>query len=153
MSTRGTLVAASRSTSGRPIELVAAIVAVGFLLVGIAGFVPGITTHYGDLSFAGHDSSAKLLAVFQVSVLHNLIHLGFGVAGLAISRTVSGARRYLIGGGIVYAAVWIYGVAIDLRSDANFIPVNTADNWLHFVFAASMIVLGVALGRRATRSG
>jgi hypothetical protein len=40
-----------------------------FLLVGILGFIPGVTTHYSDLAFAGHDSSAKLLGVFQTSVL------------------------------------------------------------------------------------
>jgi len=51
-----------------------------FLLVGLLGFVPGITTHYGDLGAAGHQSTAKLLDSFQVSVLHNIVHLLFGIA-------------------------------------------------------------------------
>ena len=49
-----------------------------FLLVGILGFIPGITTGYDDLSFAGHHSEAELLGIFQVSVLHNLVHVAFG---------------------------------------------------------------------------
>jgi hypothetical protein len=134
-----------------PVEIVAAVVGVVFLLVGIAGFLPGITTHYDALSFAGHDSAAKLLGVFQVSVLHNLIHLAFGVAGLAMSRTISGARSYLIGGGIVYAVVWIYGLIVSQGSAANFVPLNTADNWLHFILAVGMVALGLALGGRAAR--
>ena len=129
----------------------AKLVAVTFALVGILGFVPGITSHYGDLSFAGHDSSAKLLGIFQVSVLHNIVHLLFGVVGLSLARSRSGARTFLVGGGVVYLVLFVYGLLIDLGSNANFVPVNTADNWLHFLLGASMIGLGVVLARgRAT---
>lgn len=147
MTTRQTTahVGATRS----PVQVVAAVVGVVFLLVGIAGFVPGITTHYSDLSFAGHGSGAKLIGLFQVSVLHNLIHLAFGVAGLAMSRTAASSRAYLIGGGIVYAIVWLYGLFFHGTSAANFVPLNTADNWLHLVLAVGMILLGLVLGGRA----
>ena len=80
------------------------------LVVGILGFVPGVTTHYDDLSFAGHDSGAKLLGTFQVSILHNLVHLLFGIAGLALARTADGARTFLVGGGIAYLGLWFVAV-------------------------------------------
>ena len=102
-----------------------------FLAVGVLGFVPGITTHYDQLTFAGHHSDAALLGIFNVSVLHNLVHLAFGVAGIVLARTFNSARSYLIGGGIVYLALFIYGLVIDHDSSANFVPVNDADNWLH----------------------
>jgi hypothetical protein len=57
-----------------------------FLAVGVLGFVPAITTHYDQLTFAGHHSDAALLGIFNVSVLHNLVHLAFGVAGIALPR-------------------------------------------------------------------
>ena len=123
-----------------------------FLLIGLLGFVPGITTHYDALSGAGHESGATLLGVFQVSVLHNLIHLLFGVAGLVMARHANPARAFLIGGGVIYAIVLIYGLAIDRTSSANFIPVNSADNWLHLFVAVGMIGLGFALGRRDART-
>jgi len=130
------------------VRQVAAVVAVVFLLVGIAGFIPGITTHYSDLSFAGHMSDAKLLGLFQVSVLHNIVHLLFGVVGLALARSSVGATHYLIWGGVIYAVLWFYGLVIDRNGSANFVPVNNADNWLHLGLAIGMVLLGL-IGRRA----
>jgi hypothetical protein len=131
-----------------PVQTAALLVGVVFLLVGILGFIPGVTTNYSDMSGAGHDSMAKLLGVFQVSVLHNVVHLLFGLAGVLLSRTVSGARGFLIGGGAVYLVLWIYGLAVDQTSSANFVPINSADNWLHLVLAIGMAGLGVLLSRR-----
>jgi uncharacterized protein DUF4383 len=138
---------AGTGTRRHPIQTAALAVAAVFVLVGILGFVPGITTNYDQLAFAGHGSGALLLGVFAVSVLHNLVHLAFGVVGFLLARTPAGAKNYLIGGGAVYAVLWLYGLLIDHGSAANFVPVNTADNWLHLVLAIGMIALGVLLGR------
>ncbi|MBM7457664.1 hypothetical protein JOE26_000339 [Rhodococcus coprophilus] len=59
--------------------------------------------------------------------------------------TIAGARAFLIGGGGIYAVLWIYGLLIDKDSAANFVPLNNADDWLHFVLAVAMIALGVLL--------
>jgi hypothetical protein len=99
------------------------------------------------MTFAGHESTAMLLGVFHVSILHNIVHLLFGIVGLALARTVSGASGFLIGGGVVYLVLWIYGLVIDHDSAANFVPVNTADNWLHLFLAIGMIGVGAALRR------
>ncbi len=125
-------------------------VAATFLLVGVLGFIPGITTDYGTMQFAGHNSEAKLLGIFQVSILHNIVHLLFGAAGLAMARTAAGARTYLIGGGAIYLVLWLYGLIIDHESAANFVPVNSADNWLHLFLGLGMIALGVLTTRRRT---
>src|ERR1700709_103599 len=94
-------------TSPSLVNTAAMIVGVVFVLVGILGVVPGITSHYGDLGFAGHGSGAKLLGVFQVSILHNIVHLLFGVVGLVLAKTADGARTFLLGGGAVYLVLWI----------------------------------------------
>jgi hypothetical protein len=133
-----------------PVRLAATVVAAVFLLVGILGFVPGITTEYDGMTFAGHESTAMLLGVFHVSILHNIVHLLFGIVGFVLARTVPGATNYLIGGGVVYAVLWIYGLVVDHDSAANFVPLNTADNWLHLFLAVGMIGLGVALRRLPT---
>jgi hypothetical protein len=145
---------ASGRDDGALVRTLAMVVGAVFLLVGILGFIPGITTHYSSMSFAGHMSSAKLLGIFQVSILHNVVHLLFGLAGLAMGRATRSAITYLIAGGAIYLVLWIYGLVIDKTSGANFVPLDDADNWLHFGLGAAMIALGLGLarGRRATRS-
>ncbi|GAA6524869.1 DUF4383 domain-containing protein [Intrasporangium sp. DVR] len=127
------------------VKTAAKAVSIVFLLVGVLGFIPGITTGYDTLTFAGHESEAMLLGVFQVSILHNIVHLLFGVVGWTVSRTVSGARNFLIGGGIVYLVLTVYGWVIDKESAANVIPVNAADDWLHLLLGLGMIGLGFVL--------
>ncbi|KUI40771.1 hypothetical protein AU197_22750 [Mycobacterium sp. IS-1590] len=133
---------------GAPVQKAALAVGATFLLVGILGFIPGITTNYDSMTFAGHHSGAMLLGIFNVSILHNIVHLLFGVAGVLMARTFDAARIYLIGGGIIYLLLFVYGLVIDHDSAANFVPLNTADNWLHLVLGAAMIALGVLLSRR-----
>ncbi|MEU4323739.1 DUF4383 domain-containing protein [Nonomuraea dietziae] len=134
-------------TPRTPVQLASLVVGAVFLLVGVLGFIPGVTSDYGDLRFAGHHSDALLLGVFQVSILHNIVHLLFGVAGILLARTWAGARNFLIGGGVIYLLLWLYGMVIDRDSAANFVPVNVADNWLHFVLGVGMIALGFLLAR------
>jgi hypothetical protein len=142
----------TRSMTATPVQKGATVVAVAFLAVGVLGFIPGITTNYDTMMFGGHHSEAKLLGLFQVSILHNIVHLLFGIVGLALARTAKGARSYLIGGGVVYLVLWIYGLVIDQTSAANFVPLNTADNWLHFGLGVAMIGLGVVLSRDHART-
>jgi Domain of unknown function (DUF4383) len=131
-----------------PIQSAAMLIGLVFLLVGILGFIPGITSNYDDLKFAGHDSDAQLLGIFDASILHNIVHLLFGVAGLALARTYDGARNFLIGGGVIYLALFVYGAIWGAdESGANWIPVNWADNVLHVALGAGMILTGLALAR------
>jgi hypothetical protein len=135
-------------------RLAATVVGAVFLLVGILGFVPGITTHYGDLTFAGHMSEAKLLGIFQVSVLHNIVHVLFGIAGLVLAKQSRTATTYLIVGGVIYLVLWVYGLVIGMDSSANFVPVNSADNWLHLLLGLGMVALGLVARRQlASRTG
>jgi hypothetical protein len=152
MSEMRTSGAGSVTSGGRaPAQIAAMVVALVFLLVGVLGFVPGITTDFDSMTFAGHHSSAELLGIFEVSVLHNIVHLLFGVAGFLLARTVRGSVMYLVVGGAIYLVLWLYGLIIDLDSTANFVPVNDADNWLHFVLGIGMLGLGAVFARGSRR--
>jgi len=124
----------------------ALVVGVMFILVGIAGFIPGITQDYDQLGFVDHEG-AQLLGLFEVNILHNVAHLLLGIAGVVASARHVLARQYLIAGGILYGALWIFGLLVDFSSSTNFLALNSADNWLHLLLALGMVVLGLALGR------
>ena len=136
-------------TATSPTQLIAGLVGATFLAVGILGFVPGVTTNLSDISFASHHSDAKLLGLFQVSVLHNIVHALFGVVGIPLARrSATSALWFLLGGGFVYIVLALFGSAIDLDSAINFVPVNHADNWLHLGLGTGMILLGTVLASR-----
>jgi hypothetical protein len=112
---------------------------IAFLGAGVLGFIPGITQDLGDIKFAGNDSPAELLGIFQVSILHNIVHLLFGIAGVAMSRTWDSARTYLLGAGVIYVVLFLYGLLVSAGSDANFIPANNADDILHLALAIGLL--------------
>ncbi|WP_308798268.1 DUF4383 domain-containing protein [Agromyces silvae] len=136
------------------IQKVALVYGIVFLVVGVAGFIPGVTVQLETIQFAGHESQALLLGVFQVSILHNIVHLLYGLVGLAAATGFAASKNYLIWGGVVYAVLLVYGLFLSGDHPANFVPLNSADNWLHGVLAVTMIALGILLGRRdvATRT-
>ena len=115
-------------------KLVAALGGGAMLLGGVLGFVPGVTTHYSELQFA-HGSHAQLFGVFRVSILLNLVHVVVGAAAIVVARTTALALASL--------ALWLLGV---FAAGAS-LSLDSADNWLHVVFA--VVLLGLpALVRR-----
>jgi hypothetical protein len=110
-------------TDRTSVQKAALAVGIVFLAVGVLGFIPGITTNYGALAIYSHHSDALLLGIFQVSIL--------------------------VWGGVIYLVLFVYGLIVGQRSAANFVPVNTADDFLHLVLGVGMIALGLALTRRS----
>jgi nitrate reductase gamma subunit len=124
-------------------ESMAGLFGMAFVVVGVAGFVPGLVDHYEQLGW-WRGSDAQLLGVFQVSILLNLVHVGFGTLGLLMARTTPTARVYLSGGGAAYLALGVYGLFIDRAGDWNVVPVNRADDWVHLGLGVAMLYAGLA---------
>lgn len=112
----------------------ALIVGTVLLLVGVLGFIPGVTSDLDHLGWFSHQSQARLFGLFVVSIAHNIVNLVIGALGLVMARTYALARAYFLGSGVLYLAVWIYGLA-------------TARpwGWLTFALGVVMIILGLTL--------
>jgi hypothetical protein len=106
-----------------------------FLAIGILGFVPGVTSHYGDLHFAG-GSHARLLGEFRVSIVLNLVHVLIGAFAFVAARPVDVALFSL--------GLWLIGVF----AAGGRLSLDTADNWLHFVLGVALLGLSTVAGRR-----
>ncbi len=103
-----------------------------YLLVGIVGFF--VT---GFDNFAGNEQNEMLL-FFMINPLHNIVHILIGVLGLALSRTLSGAKTFGLLLAVGYGLAFVYGV-IAVGKDWDILNINWADNILHI---ASAIVGG-----------
>ncbi len=134
------------------IQRAAMLFGIVFALVTVLGFIPGITTDYDRLT-TFDDVGAKLLGLFGVNVLENIVHGLYAVAGYAAAASWAASKNYFIWGGGAYIVIWLYGLIIDLDSSANFIGVNTAANWLHFLLGVAMLAIGFLLSRRVTAAG
>jgi len=120
---------------------------VTFVIAGILGFIPGITVNYDQLAFAGEKSDAELLGLFQVSVLHNIVHLLFGV-GIIAARRHATSVQYLLYSGVLYVVLFVYGLIASEKGSENFVPMNNGDDWLHLGLASGLLAAW-AVSRKA----
>jgi hypothetical protein len=103
-----------------------------FVLVGLLGFVPAAVI------------DGKLLGIFGVNTLHNIIHIASGLAALyaALSGGPKVMKMYGQVFGVVYALVTVVGFLGILDALLN---VNPADNILHIVLTAGLLYIGFGM--------
>jgi hypothetical protein len=119
----------------------ALVLGIVFVLIGILGFVPVFVP------------GGALLGIFGVNALHNVVHLLFGVVGIAAALT-GWPRIYNQVAGIVYFLIGILGFIPALVPHGlllGLVDVNVADNILHLVIGAAAVYVGFAIqnSRRA----
>lgn len=134
------------ATAGHRVNRIAGWIAgILFLAVGVLGF-----TVSGGHAVAGTEGG-KLLGVFEVNVLHNLVHLAVGavlvLAAMAGERAARAANTLI---GAVYLAVGVLGLFL-LNTEANILALNGSDNALHLIAGALLLVVGLFTGRRSAR--
>jgi hypothetical protein len=125
-----------------------------FLLVGIAGFVPGLMhTPEPAADVEVTQSFGRLMGLFPVNALHNVVHIIFGIWGIAAYRSYTGARGYSKAVAIIYAVLAIMGLIPGLNTTFGLIPLYGHDIWLHAVIAIAAAYFGfVATDREVGRS-
>ena len=121
------------------IKKVAMVFGVIFVLIGILGFIPGVTT-----------SDGHLLGIFHVNALHNVIHLLSGLVGLYVGSTSEkNSRMYFQVFGVIYALVAILGFVYGDSDILTIVASNMADTWLHVVIAVVALYFGFASKKEA----
>ena len=109
-----------------------------FLAVGLLAFVPGMT-HVPPMDprdMSMDQGYGDLLGLFPVNLLHNIVHILFGVWGLLAYRGgFASARTYARAVAIIYALLTILGLVPGLDTTMGLIPIYGNDVWLHAVLA------------------
>lgn len=105
-----------------------------FLVVGVAGFgvIPGLLQ---DQSGSGMEVQGMLLGLFHVNGLHNIVHLLFGLWGVAASRSAGGSVAYAKGVAVVYALLAVLGLIPATADGFGLVPLGGNDVWLHAALA------------------
>ena len=111
-----------------------------FLVVGVGGFIPGLVMPpHSDIppdadvtvrSFFGYE-----LDLFPVNILHNIVHILFGIWGLLAYRSYGGARAYFRAVAVIYAVLTVMGLVPALNTTFGLIPIYGNDVWLHALLA------------------
>ena len=104
-----------------------------FLLVGAAGFIPGVTAPHTHPDVTLTAGLGLLFGLFPVNVLHNLAHLLFGAWGLLAARSDAAARTYGQVVAVAYGLLTIMGLIanMNLHTAFGFVPLYGHDIWLH----------------------
>ena len=117
------------------VQRAAQIFGIVFILVAILGFVAS-----GGSMEADPEHAPRLLGLFPVNVLHNVVHLLFGVWGLVASRTFEGSRTYGRAGGIAYLGLAVLGLISP--SMFGLVPIGDHDIWLHVILGIALAAIG-----------
>ena len=117
---------------------------VAFLLAGASGFIPGLwheaPAHYPDLAVESFYGDA--LGLFPVNILHNIVHIVFGLWGLAASKSVGAAKGYAKVVAVAYALLVVMGLIPGLNTTFGLIPLFGNDVGLHLFLAAPAVYFG-----------
>lgn len=138
----------------------ALILGIIFVVIGIAGFVPGLVTHMEPATAPTAAPGAAvpapteevvtgygyLLGLFPVNALHNLFHIIWGVLGVVAYRSFSGARTYARATAIVYGLLAVLGLIPGLNTMFGLLPIYGHDVWLHALIAIAAAYFGFARG-------
>lgn len=106
----------------------------GWILIafGIIGFLSA-----PDAVTANSARAAHLFGVFPINLVRSVLHLSWGVWGLAASQWRYSARQFARVSGVVFIALTVYGIFS--TSFAGLFPIGGNDIWLD-------AIIGVVLG-------
>lgn len=122
------------------VKTVATVLGVGLLIIGVLGFVPGVT-----------NDNNLVLGLFKVDALHNLVHIVTGILALYAGLTSAAASRmYFQIFGVVYSLVAILGFVYSDGKLLGLMANNLADTWLHVVIAVLALYLGFGTQEETT---
>ena len=117
------------------VRRVALVFGVAFLVIEALGLAVS-----GGMQMGDPTNPAMLLGLFPVNVLHNLVHLAFGLWGVLAARSFSASVAFCKLGGFAYLCLAILGLVVP--TFFGLIPIGGNDVLLHTVLGVFLIWAG-----------
>ena len=133
------------------VRMFALIIGVVYIAAGALGFIPAALTTPGGPDLAVDTGYGRLLGLFPVNILHNIVHLAIGLWGVLAYKSVAGSIAFARGLAIVYAILGVAGLIPGLNTLFGLVPLFGNDVWLHLATAAVAAYFGW-VARPATTS-
>jgi hypothetical protein len=116
-------------------QTVALVFGVVYLAVAILGFLPFLGGSYTQ-------TPNNLLGLVPINLLHNIVHLVIGVAGIAAASSWARSRSYLQIFGVVLLALGVVGIFVN--NPLGLVPIGGFDIAIHLVTGAILAYFGFA---------
>lgn len=127
------------------VQMFARIFGTIFIVVGILGFIPGLVQYIPDTTGLMVDTGyGYLLGLFPVNIVHNLVHLGFGVWGVLAARDFAMSILYAQVSAVAYGALALLGLIPATSTLFGLAPIYGVDVLLHAATAAVAAYFGFA---------
>ena len=111
-----------------------------FVGVGVLGFLVTGASMEDDPLLA-----PRLLGLFPLNVMHNVVHLLLGVWGIASAGSFAASKSYAVGAGTIYLLLAVLGVFSP--SMFGMVPIGGNDIWLHLLFGLPLLAIGLMAKR------
>lgn len=115
-----------------------------FLVIFAAGVIPGLlhSPAAGDPDLAMDAMYGRALGLFPVNLLHDAVHLIFGIWGILAYRSFDASRSYARITAVIYALFAVMGLVPTLDTTFGLVPLFSHDVWLHVILAAGAAYFG-----------
>jgi Domain of unknown function (DUF4383) len=117
------------------VQMVALLFGAIYLAAGVLGFLPFLGGSYTM-------TNSALLGLFNINLLHNLVHIVIGIAGLAAAATLANSRMYCQVVGVVLLLLGVLGVFV--ANPLGLLYIGGLDIALHLVSGAVLAYFGFA---------
>jgi hypothetical protein len=117
------------------VQMVALLFGAIYLAAGVLGFLPFLG---GSYTMTNH----ALLGIFNINLLHNLVHIVIGIAGLAAAASVANSRTFCQVVGVVLLLLGVLGVFA--ANPLGLLYIGGLDIALHLVSGAVLAYFGFA---------
>jgi hypothetical protein len=119
-------------------RLFALVFGIVFLLAGASGFIPGMLhpVPAGAPPLVVATGYGFVMGLLPVNVLHNLVHVLFGILGLAAYAGMFAPRVYAQIVAVSYGVLVVLGLLPATHTLFGFVPIYGNDVWLHLVLGA-----------------
>lgn len=128
---------------------IAMVLGLGFLAAGVAGFFPSPIPPDAPPLTMPHGYGLAL-GLLPINTLHNIVHLVFGLLGLAAAGgAILSARAFCQLVAVAYGLLTVLGLLPATHTTFGLIPIYGNDVWLHGVIAVIAAIGGFGGARRS----